>query len=261
MLAELHGKISSTCSNLTERKEDELTGNFLGSLRYLPFEQGLRPILLQAVRPAELANYFADIMAGYWADNLTFWPHHHEGELDALLTFDTLVIGLEFKLDAPLSSDDTIDNHLPGQNENAPLSCNQLAREARIVQSLCRPGQRGLLLLIADQNVCRDIYADVLKRRILPDEIPLGYLTWQDILSALRSIKLIDPFQDLILQDLIALLTAKGFQRFTGCDLYDLPLTDANRYFSYSAKPRALLRPLAFPATLIIQQGEYYEYR
>jgi hypothetical protein len=51
MLAELHGKISRTGSNLHERLEDQLTGDFFGALRYIPFNDGIKKILCETVMP------------------------------------------------------------------------------------------------------------------------------------------------------------------------------------------------------------------
>jgi len=45
VLAEIKGKISQTGSNLSDRLEDKLTGDFFGTIRYLPFEIGLGPVL------------------------------------------------------------------------------------------------------------------------------------------------------------------------------------------------------------------------
>lgn len=45
LLAEIHGKISSEGSNLSER----LTANVFGTSRYLPFHKGIKPILSKAV--------------------------------------------------------------------------------------------------------------------------------------------------------------------------------------------------------------------
>ena len=46
MIAELHGKISSSGSNLSDHLEDKLTGDVFGVLRYLPFHIGMAQILL-----------------------------------------------------------------------------------------------------------------------------------------------------------------------------------------------------------------------
>jgi hypothetical protein len=45
MIAEIHNKLSATGSNLHDRLEDQLTGNVFGTLRYLPYSQGLHVIL------------------------------------------------------------------------------------------------------------------------------------------------------------------------------------------------------------------------
>ena len=36
MIAEIKGKVNRQNTNLTELGEDELTGNFFGSMRYIP---------------------------------------------------------------------------------------------------------------------------------------------------------------------------------------------------------------------------------
>lgn len=48
VIAELFGKISSSGSNLTDRLEDNLTGDVFGVLRYLPFHSGMAQILSAA---------------------------------------------------------------------------------------------------------------------------------------------------------------------------------------------------------------------
>jgi hypothetical protein len=45
LLAEIHNKIAANGSNLTDRLEDKLTGDFFGTLRYLPFEIGMKSVL------------------------------------------------------------------------------------------------------------------------------------------------------------------------------------------------------------------------
>lgn len=42
MIAEIHSKISSSGSNLSDRLEDQLTGDFFGAIGYLPFQVGLK---------------------------------------------------------------------------------------------------------------------------------------------------------------------------------------------------------------------------
>jgi len=45
MIAEINGKLNGSRFNYIERSEDQLTGNFFGSLRYLPYKIGLGYIL------------------------------------------------------------------------------------------------------------------------------------------------------------------------------------------------------------------------
>ena len=54
MIAEIKGKVNKQNTNLTELREDELTGNFFGNMRYIPFAKGLKKILKNAIRPVEL---------------------------------------------------------------------------------------------------------------------------------------------------------------------------------------------------------------
>lgn len=54
MIAEIKGKVNKQNTNLTELIEDELTGNFFGNMRYIPFTKGLKKILKNAIRPVEL---------------------------------------------------------------------------------------------------------------------------------------------------------------------------------------------------------------
>ncbi|TET41771.1 MAG: hypothetical protein E3J66_04840, partial [Dehalococcoidia bacterium] len=47
-LAEIHGKISETGTNLSERMEDLLTSDIFGCMRYLPTQKALIPFLQTA---------------------------------------------------------------------------------------------------------------------------------------------------------------------------------------------------------------------
>jgi hypothetical protein len=109
MLAEINGKISKTGSNLSDRLEDELTGNIFGTLRYIPFSDGLQPILQNSVFPSSIQGIIKQIQCDEWSNNIQFWPYDNEGELDAYLEFDDVAIGIEVKYHSGLSSDDGAD--------------------------------------------------------------------------------------------------------------------------------------------------------
>ncbi|MER2107241.1 MAG: hypothetical protein ABS949_09905 [Solibacillus sp.] len=61
ILAEIHGKISSLGTNLSEQMEDNLTGNLFGTLRYLLFEHGLGSLLSRAVQPRSFAVQLSSV--------------------------------------------------------------------------------------------------------------------------------------------------------------------------------------------------------
>lgn len=220
MIAEIHSKISSTGSNISDRSEDQLTGNVFGTLRYLPFELGLKQVLLRVrYETPSLDSSFQEavkaIRDGSWSKWCKFWPAHPLGEIDVMFAFPNLVIGLEVKYHSGLSSDDGIDNSQV-EGKEFSLSKNQLAREVEIVQDEMRVGGRaGWLILLALQGQGEPIVASVRERKIL-GEIPLGILSWTSVLDAVVEARsgCADQFHQLILEDLIELLKKKGFERF-----------------------------------------------
>ena len=155
MIAEIKGKLSQTGYNLNESLEDNLTGNFFGALRYIPFDLALRNILSAGVHPREIGDLIGKISADFWSDKIEFWPKADEGEIDALLNFDDTIIGIEVKYASGLSSDDAIDNSsmIDKQSVEAEDSKNQLSRESRIVS---RKGEckTKILLFIANRESC-----------------------------------------------------------------------------------------------------------
>lgn len=83
LIAELHNKISQNGSNLSDRLEDQLTGDFFGAIRYLPFEIGMRAVLStvqfgNAQVNVEWAN-LKNSETGY-SYNMEFWYCHKKGK-------------------------------------------------------------------------------------------------------------------------------------------------------------------------------------
>lgn len=95
MIAEIKGKLWQTGHNLNDMLEDNLTGNFFGALRYIPFDLALRNILSAGVYPRKVGDLIGEISADFWSDKIEFWPHDKEGVIDALLNFDDTIIGIE----------------------------------------------------------------------------------------------------------------------------------------------------------------------
>ena len=222
MIAEIKGKISQTGSNLNDRLEDNLTGNVFGTLRYIPFNLALQKILAKGVYPPEIGGLIRGINADYWGDKVQFWPYDIEGEIDVLVNFDDVIIGIEVKYLSGLSSDDDIAGFdVDAENImecEAEKSCNQLARESRIV-SKNGAGKTKILLFIADSASCREVYEDVSDRNIIENDVWFGYISWQSILSQMQALKLDNPFYQIIIEDIISLLIKKGFESFTNMDV------------------------------------------
>lgn len=261
VLAEIKGKLSKTGSNLTERLEDNLTGNFFGALRYIPFNFAMKKILMNGVYPREIADEFEKINVEFWNDNIKFWPYDIEGEIDALLEFEDTVIGIEVKYLSGLSSDDDM-----GTSEQAAVSfetekensINQLARESRIVTKNGEAKSK-ILLFIASGAACREVYDDVTGRTppIIEDGVLLGYLSWQTILEELKKLNHDNPYYQIITNDLISLLTKKGFESFKDMLVSMDELIDEERYFDFST---GSLLTIHFDSKITIDGGLYYEF-
>lgn len=210
MIAEIMGKINRENTNLTELREDELTGNFFGNLRYLSFNKGMKKILRNAIHPTELQGLIDEIDADNWDENLFLWEKVIENgkitELDVQLKFPSIVIGIEVKYCSGLSSEDGKED----ENISCENSVNQLSREARVLD-LIGSGRKKVLLLLADDLSCTKIIKDVK----IVDNVELGYFSWQEVLLQLKKLTNLSDFEQLVISDLIELLEKKGFSRFS----------------------------------------------
>lgn len=236
MIAEIKGKLWQTGHNLNESLEDNLTGNFFGALRYIPFDLALRNILSAEVYPSKVGDLIGEIKAEFWSDKLEFWPHDEEGIIDALLNFDDTIIGIEVKYISGLSSDDNIDNSYKTDKQSieAEPSKNQLSKESRIV-SRKGAGKTKILLFIANSESCRNVYNDVVNRNIISTDVQMAYISWQSILVELKKLKLDDRYYQVIIDDLISLLTKKGFESFKDIHVdFDVDI-DQEKFYSFCA--------------------------
>lgn len=251
MIAEIKGKVNRQNTNLTELREDELTGNFFGNMRYIPFTKGLKKILFNAIRPVELQNMINEIDVSYWDDKIFLWEKIRENdnitELDVRMDFPSIIIGIEVKYRSGLSSEDRESD----ESISAENSFNQLSREARI---LCLVGadKKKLLLLLADDLAC----AETIQGIKIIDGVQLGYLSWQEVLIQLKGLTKLNSFEQLVVDDIIELLEKKGFLRFSGfkMDIRDISIKD-NWYFEL---PKVIKR-FSFGSNKIVEDG-YYEF-
>lgn len=260
MIAEIFGKLSSSGSNLHDRLEDNLTGNVFGALRYIPFDKAMKPIIANAIYPKSIANTINEIKADFWNSNIKFWPYDEEGELDALIELDKVIIGIEVKYLSGLSSDDGIDYAEPsGESTDCEetQSLHQLSREARIISK--RGGEKKkILIFIAGSSSCRDIYEDTIKRDLIEKDVDFGYVTWQALLTELLKLKLDNEFHNLIIEDLIKLLKRKGLDEFKDMRLEDEFLIDDSSYFKFHYE---LKNTLNFDISTNVRGDLYYEFK
>lgn len=252
MIAEIKGKVNRQNTNLTELREDELTGNFFGSMRYIPFTKGLKKILKNAIRPAELQNMIDEIDAYYWNDNIFFWDKVRENErfteLDVRMDFPTITIGIEVKYRSGLSSEDEEDD----ESISAENSVNQLSREARVLR-LVGSDKKKLLLLLADDIAC----AKTIQGIKVIDGVQLGYISWQEVLIQLKELTELNDFEQLVVADIIELLEKKGFLRFSN---FEMGISDiSNKDYWHFNLPKVMYR-FSFGVDKIVED-KYYEFR
>jgi hypothetical protein len=205
MQSDIHKKTS-------DYSEDRLTGDFFGSLRYIPFDIAMKPILLDGIYPSLVNEQLRKIELREWADNIRFWPKFKEGEPDILIELDTSVVVIEVKLLSLLSSDDDFDNSALQSEEMFQNSANQLSKYARLLSRIA--GQRSKhLIFLAPQDFAHVIWNDVKKRRLIKGDISFSYLTWQNAYEILKKVKA-KGFNKIIVDDLLELLKIKGFEGF-----------------------------------------------
>ena len=209
MVEEFYGKISRSGSNLSDKLEDKLTGDFFGTFRYMDFCDGLQPILCGALHKSEkhqeesqtaiqlIENVnCTNIRDG---EHIKFWPKHDRGELDVLLDFDNCCVGIEVKLNSGLSSDD------------------QLIREAEILCDLAKDKAK-ILLFIAGHESCVSVYHGY--KNAIRKHVCFVFASWEDILQSMKDLlnggngSKYTSGQRLMISDLVKLLTRKEFDTF-----------------------------------------------
>ena len=138
--------------------------------------------------PEDTINIISDIDTSYWANNITFWPYNLKAELDIILEFQEIIIGIEVKLYSGLSSDDDIDQTLKDVEEQ---SINQLARESKVLkEKIVHSNKPALLILIAPEDKSKIICNDASIRGIIEEGVKLGYLSWEEILEGIKQLYL-----------------------------------------------------------------------
>ena len=238
-VAEIHGKISETGTNLSERMEDLLTSDIFGCMRYLPPQKVLIPFLGSANsfhgNTLTVLDKIINVHYSFWP-----WlklPGRIPCEPDVVLGLETeggrvhLVL-VEAKYYSGLSSEE--DEHTEPSD--------QLARELDNLDAITcatlgwKPdlhiSSRTLLFITPDMGIPRNLLAQSLseykrKRRMEGD---IFWVSWRFLPSILeRSLeKETVPEHAAVLDDMLNLLLRKGLIMFGGVKpvtkYFDLPI-------------------------------------
>jgi len=228
-IAEIHGKISATGSNLSERMEDLLTSDIFGCMRYLPAQNALIPFLQTAHSlHGNTITILGEVLRVYWS----FWPWLKLAgripcEPDVVLGLETeenhvhLVL-VEAKYYSGLSSE---------EDERAEPN-DQLARELDNLDAVScvtfgwKPqldiARRTLLFITQDMGMPRSLLAQSLaeysRKRSKTGDI--FWTSWRFLPSILeRAIEQESIAEHTaVLQDMLSLLLKKWLVMFHGVE-------------------------------------------
>ncbi|MED3745533.1 hypothetical protein I6J18_01905 [Peribacillus psychrosaccharolyticus] len=242
MLAEIKNKASHTM-------EDQLTGDFFGTIRYLPFEKGLLHVL-SAVRFNDVLvqqEWLRELQKESGHTEINFWLKHEEGEIDLLLPLTNALVGIEIKYFSGISSEDGNDLEI-----TSDTSRNQLARYARMLLDLREDNKPLFLVFLAPFQMMQAVEKSLEERNIIKQEVSLGYICWEDVLETLTAIDTTgyQPGESLILTDLIHLLKKKKLMRYRGF-AKDLLQKEVSKEAFLFQKPAADTKSWHWPTKLL----------
>lgn len=256
MIAEIHNKISSTGSNLSDRLEDQLTGDFFGTMKYIPYNCGLQKILGYNVGgDNEEPKYH------FWkrlkdANNSTVEP-------DLILEFKNAVIGIEVKYNSGLSSNDSeegAEQSLKDDSKEIKESNNQLVREARAIIKEYNNKSKHLIF-IAQDNYCSQVFeeANTKIKQECREEVSFEVISWSDIYDRISELlNAAKGYEFIILNDILALLEKKGFDRFKSFVLKDnISIIENLKGFNFECG----VSPFGFKSAIKIEKELFYEFR
>lgn len=210
--AQLRGKVPIH----SERSEDLLTSNVFGTLKYVPFQGGIYPVLSAAV--GDCSPGFHPLLQGADEVQFEFWPWlerwaHHGCEPDVLLRLTKMGRNIGFVLvEAKYLSGKSSVADPAATAGSAPR--DQLAREWVNVQRLADEQKVPAFLLFVTADAAfplasfRETQEDLTRCGL--GSANLLWLSWTGIARALARDR---P----ILQDLCTLLEGRyGFRAFAG---------------------------------------------
>ena len=226
-IAEIHGKISSSGSNISDRREDLLTSDVFGCLRYIPFDKGFQKILTQA-------QLYIDQKKLLGIDNsdgnvcVEFWPRlENNSEPDVLIRKGDHLIMIEVKYLSGKSG-----HYEPNQDSEDSMeaaSSDQLARLFRgLMGNKGNYPRRSLIYLTAHRILPQnDIEAGCKELDELSDDNRHEYndnvywLSWFEVYKTVdrlldESSEIRDKYWRIVLSDIKELLNRKSLRQFKG---------------------------------------------
>ena len=199
--AVIKGKISSTGSNLNQKLEDLMTSNLFQNLLYLPFLEGLFPVLTKAVDREKTLFYLSPNLK---VESFHFWPQWDNCEPDFVVSFIQHETGkkinvlVEAKLYSSLSGE------------------NQLVREWKDLNNTF-PGEQNYLVYLTSTPYFPS--KEFNRSKELDDEIDLDcffWLTYESIFESLNN----NQEQYLIIENILQLLRHYYFVPFNKWSTY-----------------------------------------
>ena len=227
-IAEIHGKISDTGTNLSERMEDLLTADIVGCMRYLPAKKLLIPFLNTS---HSHQGYSLSIPDHVLKVHYLFWPSIRiKGctpcEPDVLLSIETTegfhLIMIEAKYFSGLSS----------EADDSTQPNNQLARELDNLRFLfgsyislppeAKIQSRSLLFITQDMKIPEDLLAVSLAeyKKKRGQDADIYWTSWRFLPAILEQKLLLEdtPEHHAIMEDMLQLLQRKWLTMFTGVE-------------------------------------------
>lgn len=217
--AELHGKLSSTGSNLSEGMEDLLTSDIFGRLRYLEPKAGLVPIL-QGARSFATGTQGLVLPGDITAVTYTFWPQYPRAEPDVVVQLQTtggpftLLVECKYR-SGKSGEDDPADAPVTGRKVK-----DQLAREYTGLIERHGRTATALLYLTGHRTMPKDKLESSARSLGANESVfrrSAYWMGWHTVRQALaQAVDHLDTRDRLILEDMMALLAHKGFRSFEG---------------------------------------------
>ncbi len=199
MIEEIYKKIF-------HNEEDELTGDFFGILKYIPFQEGLGKILVDNLKD-EKRNILKRIEKPkyyFWNkdtnNNRKYINAIDNTEPDLLIVDEKnkIVILIEVKYNS-------------GPSDSAEIT--QVEREKNFLKAnfSVKDKYDTIFVYIAKEKLC-----NILKQKYKKDEIYI--ISWSNILETINGIKKEKnkPFINEIFEDIYKFLKVKNFEKFKG---------------------------------------------